>query len=76
MSKETIESRYNIEEKCQEIAKGRRVFRKGNGRSEKRRQASMKKRLYALIAVCLLPLTAMMAYLLVLLNDVSQRYRV
>lgn len=37
-------------------------------------QTSMKKRLYALIAICLLPLTSMMVYLLVLMNDVSQRY--
>lgn len=37
-------------------------------------QKSMKKRLYLLIGICLLPLTCMMVYLLVLMNDVSQRY--
>ena len=39
-----------------------------------KRQKSMKKRLYLLIGICLLPLTCMMVYLLVLINDVSQRY--
>lgn len=41
---------------------------------KRKRLTSMKKRLYALIAVCLVPLTIMMVYLLVLMNDVSQRY--
>lgn len=74
MSRETTENKYNLVEKCPETEKRRRGFIKGHKMSAKRRQASMKKRLYALIAVCLLPLTAMMVYLLVLLNDVSQRY--
>lgn len=38
------------------------------------KQKSMKKRLYLLISICLIPLTCMMVYLLALMNDVSQRY--
>ena len=34
----------------------------------------MKRRLYLLIVICLLPLTGMMVYLLALMNSVSQRY--
>ena len=34
----------------------------------------MKRRLYLLILICLLPLTGMMVYLLALMNSVSQRY--
>ena len=39
-----------------------------------KRQTSMKKRLYLLIGICLIPLTLMGIYLLVLMNNFSERY--
>ena len=37
-------------------------------------QTSMKNRLYLLLGVCLIPLTCIIVYLLVLVNSFSQRY--
>lgn len=39
-----------------------------------RKQTSMKKRLYLLLGICLIPLTCMILYLLVLMNSFSERY--
>ena len=39
-----------------------------------KRQTSMKQRLYLLLGICLIPLTCMIVYLLVLMNSFSERY--
>lgn len=39
-----------------------------------KRKTSMKRRLYVLLGICLIPLTIMIVYLLVLMNSFSQRY--